>query len=650
MADAPRTPPAARRYDVLRAVRVDDAYTNLVLPRRAARARAVRPGRGVHHRAGSRHDPPAGHVRRHPGRLRRPPARQGRAKVLDALRLGAHQLLAMRVPAHAAISTTVDLVRARVGPGPAGFANAVLRKVSERRPRRLGAPGRAGRRAATRSASRASCTATRAGWSSALREAVGDDELDALLAADNAPPRVTLVARPGGSTRRRAAAASRPPTRRTAWCSAGGDPGAIPAVADGRAGVQDEGSQLVALALAWAAVDGRDDRWLDLCAGPGGKAALLAALAAAQGAGLVAAERQPHRAGLVARALAGAGGVLGVVTADGTRPAWSEGAFDRVLVDAPCTGLGALRRRPEARWRRSPADLDALVPLQRALLSAAAGRRAPGRGGGLRDLLAGPRRDLRRRRVRCSRTGPTSASRTPGPCSTTSPTAPGRWPAPSSCGRTATAPTRCSWPCCAVPDRDSTPARLPPGRPGQSAEDGSPTPDRRTDGPEHDAGPRGAAEVRPCLRLGPELGVQGRSGRCAWRGLHRSGHGRHRRRGASHRPGHRRALVQRPGAGGLGRGGPRGVPGRRQQAPRRVVRHARARGLRLPDARLPGGATRVREPVRGAERAAVRTRPRPAGRGADAPAGHRPPAGDGTDHGRLRAPTGVRRPAPSPWL
>ncbi len=101
-------------------------------------------------------------------------------------------------------------------------------------------------------------------------------------------------------------------------------------------------------------------------------------LAAAQGAGLVAAERLPHRARLVARALAGAGGVLGIVTADGTRPAWSEGAFDRVLVDAPCTGLGALRRRPEARWRRSPADLADLVPLQRALLSAAVDAVRPG--------------------------------------------------------------------------------------------------------------------------------------------------------------------------------------------------------------------------------------------------------------------------------
>ncbi len=71
-------------------------------------------------------------------------------------------------------------------------------------------------------------------------------------------------------------------------------------------------------------------------------------------------------------------GLLGVVAADGTRPAWRPDAFDRVLVDAPCTGLGALRRRPEARWRRVPEDVDRLVPLQRALLSSALDSVRPG--------------------------------------------------------------------------------------------------------------------------------------------------------------------------------------------------------------------------------------------------------------------------------
>ena len=123
--------------------------------------------------------------------------------------------------------------------------------------------------------------------------------------------------------------------------------------------------------MASAPIEGADRSWLDLCAGPGGKSALLAGLAAERGAGLVAVERQHHRSKLVARALAGAEGVTGLLTADGTAPPLRPASFDRVLVDAPCTGLGALRRRPEARWRRTPEDLDTLVPLQRLLLSAA---------------------------------------------------------------------------------------------------------------------------------------------------------------------------------------------------------------------------------------------------------------------------------------
>jgi 16S rRNA (cytosine967-C5)-methyltransferase len=198
---------------------------------------------------------------------------------------------------------------------------------------------------------------------------------------------VTLVARPGDAT------VAELPGRPTPFSpygvvSSGGDPGSVPAVAERRAGVQDEGSQLVALALASAPLDGPDVRWLDLCAGPGGKAALLAALAAERGARVVANEVQPHRAELVRRAL-GLDSArptsdsapltnVEVTVADGTAPPWEAGSFDRVLVDAPCTGLGALRRRPEARWRRQPEDLHALLPLQRALLASAVDLVRPG--------------------------------------------------------------------------------------------------------------------------------------------------------------------------------------------------------------------------------------------------------------------------------
>ena len=142
--------------------------------------------------------------------------------------------------------------------------------------------------------------------------------------------------------------------------------------------MQDEGSQLVAHALVEASLDGPDQRWLDMCAGPGGKAALLAALAASRGARIVANEMQHHRAELVRRALAGAEGVEAVTAEDCRTPPWPPQSFDRVLVDAPCTGLGALRRRPEARWRRRPEDLRDLVPLQHALLASALDLVRPG--------------------------------------------------------------------------------------------------------------------------------------------------------------------------------------------------------------------------------------------------------------------------------
>jgi 16S rRNA (cytosine967-C5)-methyltransferase len=373
-------PDPARRaaFEVLKAVRTKDAYTNLVLPHQLGKYRLT--GRD----AAFATELAAGTIRRQGtydavlAACTDRPLSATAAKVLDVLRLGSHQLLGMRVAPHAAISTSVDLVRAEVGPGPSGFVNAVLRKVSahdlDTWLTRIDADR------ATRSSHPQWIVDTLA---EALIEADGEDEIDALLAADNASPAVTLVARPGRSTTDELRGE---PTPYSPYgvISAGGDPGALPAVADGRAGVQDEGSQLVALALASAPVEGGDARWLDLCAGPGGKAALLAALAAERGAVVVANELQPHRADLVRRALGldsarpAAAGVEAVTVADGTAPPWEPGSFDRVLVDAPCTGLGALRRRPEARWRRQPDDLRSLVPLQQALLAAALDLVRPG--------------------------------------------------------------------------------------------------------------------------------------------------------------------------------------------------------------------------------------------------------------------------------
>jgi 16S rRNA (cytosine967-C5)-methyltransferase len=156
----------------------------------------------------------------------------------------------------------------------------------------------------------------------------------------------------------------------------GGDPGRIDAVTSGRAGVQDEGSQLVAIALASAKVAGDDANWLDLCAGPGGKSALLASLV--HDGRLTAVEPLKHRAELVRSNLRAIPGDHKVLVGDGTKPTWPAGSVDRVRADVPCRGLGALRRRPEARWRRTPEDVVELRPLQEALLDSAITSVRPG--------------------------------------------------------------------------------------------------------------------------------------------------------------------------------------------------------------------------------------------------------------------------------
>ena len=314
-----------------------------------------------------------------------PPLRQ-------VLRLGAHQLLATRVRSHAAVATSVDLARYVAGPRPAGFVNAVLRRVATRDLQgwlTVVAPSRAedlvGHLSVRYSHPRWIVTALSAALGEA--EAGGLAETEAALAADGERPAVTLCAVPGRSHRDELVAAGSQPAR---WSEFGaylpdGHPGDVPAVAQGRAAVQDEASQLAALALARAETGGAGSgRWLDMCAGPGGKARLLAGLAAGGGAGLLAADVREHRARLVMTALGGASRGMpaaraaAVITADGTAPAWRPGSFDRVLADVPCSGLGALRRRPEARWRRSPQDVAELAGLQRRLLATALDSARPG--------------------------------------------------------------------------------------------------------------------------------------------------------------------------------------------------------------------------------------------------------------------------------
>jgi len=374
----PVDPARGVAFDALRAVSEHDAYANLVLP--AALRRAGLSGRDAAFatelcygtlRGRGTYDAVLGAC------VHRPLERVD-GPLLDALRLGVHQLLSTRVPPHAAVSQTVALVRRVAGHRTVGFANAVLRRVGrddrDTWVRRVAPDSRtdpAGHRAVAASHPR---------WvvevlGDALRRDRRATELDPLLAADNDPPRVTLVARPGlvdAETLRSGAGASAGRWSPYAVVLGSGEPGAVAAVRDGRAGVQDEGSQLAALALTGARLEGRDERWLDLCAGPGGKAALLGALAAGRGARLVAQELSAHRAELVRSTVRRLGDAVTVRVGDGRDVGAAEASvYDRVLVDAPCTGLGALRRRPEARWRRRPDDVEPLVALQTALLASA---------------------------------------------------------------------------------------------------------------------------------------------------------------------------------------------------------------------------------------------------------------------------------------
>jgi 16S rRNA (cytosine967-C5)-methyltransferase len=283
--------------------------------------------------------------------------------VRDALRLGAYQLWRTRVPARAAVSTTVDLVRT-AAPWAAGFSNAIMRRVAEDPEPPAPAYSKDPR-------GHLSIVHAHPRWIiDAFAESLGirDDqagleELGEALEADDTRPLVHLVARhlsrdellesilsSGGDSAEPGRWSPR------AIYLAGGDPGEFAAIRDGRAAVQDEGSQLVALVLAAADVSG--NRVIDLASGPGGKAALLAA----EGLNVVGLELHEPRAKLVAST-----GVP-VVIGDGRQPPFAPASADRVLLDAPCSGLGALRRRPEARWRRVGSDIEPLARLQEVLL------------------------------------------------------------------------------------------------------------------------------------------------------------------------------------------------------------------------------------------------------------------------------------------
>ena len=290
--------------------------------------------------------------------------------IVDICRLGVHQIHEMRVPDHAAVAATVEVARKRIGESKAGFVNALLRSVTRK---------------------------SIDDWFSPLEEIVDPveqlairyshpewivsayydllkswDEVELALKINNEAATPTLVSWPGYSTQQDLIEIGGEPTDFSPYgVHWKGNPGALDLIKARKIGVQDEGSQLVAEVFAKAA-DGSS--WLDLCAGPGGKAALLSSIARERNIQFTANEISAARAELVSQVVHGDR----VLVLDGRTIGSLPEKFDAILIDAPCTGLGALRRRPEVRWRRTLQDLRALTQLQRELVDSAIEALNPG--------------------------------------------------------------------------------------------------------------------------------------------------------------------------------------------------------------------------------------------------------------------------------
>ena len=288
-------------------------------------------------------------------------------KALIVLRLGTHQLKQMRVPSHAAIYESVELAKKVVGKSTASFVNAILRKIDSLDFEQLSKP--------TQEYAKLALEYSHPEWivSSYFDSLKNSSDVINLLQANNNPAKPTLIAWPGLATQGELLEAGALAIASSSVAATfDGNPGDIAAIRERRAGVQDLGSQLVVEKFY-------DEfkpnlRWLDLCAGPGGKAAYLSALLKRDGGSLLANEISNERAKLVSQVMHH--GEVNV--SDGRSMPDELGKFDRILLDAPCTGIGALRRRPEVRWRRSLQDLKNLTALQSELLESATRLLSPG--------------------------------------------------------------------------------------------------------------------------------------------------------------------------------------------------------------------------------------------------------------------------------
>ncbi|CAN2200415.1 Sun tRNA and rRNA cytosine-C5-methylases [Candidatus Nanopelagicaceae bacterium] len=351
-------------YDILREVNRSDGYSNLLLPQALTATNFEQRDKGFATellygtlRMQGCHDYIASQVSDRPWS-------EVDEGIVDVVRLGAHQLFEMRVPSHAAVSATVELARKVIGESKASFVNALLRKMSAKSLEEWLEPAQQIKDPVERLA----IIYSHPQWIvSAYFDLLRDfDEVEALLAANNVAAKPTIVWWPGRSS---AAEFQELGATATRYSDHGfkfeGTPASLESVRHRRAGIQDEGSQLVA--EIFAKVVAATDDWLDLCAGPGGKAALLSSLAKESGKRFSANEVSPVRAKLVEQVI----GEARILVTDGREISALGEKFGAILADVPCTGLGALRRRPEVRWRRTVADLRELTQLQRELADGA---------------------------------------------------------------------------------------------------------------------------------------------------------------------------------------------------------------------------------------------------------------------------------------
>ena len=351
-------------YDILREVNRSDGYSNLLLPQALTTSNFEQRDKGFATellygtlRMQGRHDYIATQVSDRPWS-------EVDEGIVDVVRLGAHQLFEMRVPSHAAVSATVELARKVLGESKASFVNALLRKMSAQSLDQWLAPALL----IADPIERLSIIYSHPEWIvSAYFDLLRDfSEVESVLSANNLAATPTIVWWPGRSSAEEFISLGAEPTKYSDYgMKIEGAPSTLEAVRHRRAGVQDEGSQLVA--QIFAKVVSNSDDWLDLCAGPGGKAALLSALAKESDKRFTANEISAPRAKLVEQVIGGARLLVG----DGREIASLGEKYGAILADVPCTGLGALRRRPEVRWRRTVSDLRELTQLQRELSDSA---------------------------------------------------------------------------------------------------------------------------------------------------------------------------------------------------------------------------------------------------------------------------------------